>query len=196
MDRVLPLLGLFVFAALATQVAREHLPSASIALAVKAAVWLIPAALYARESMAETFAVRAPARTGLRRAAIVGVAYLCAVFLLTLAASGGALVFRAPSMVALALLVGNVFVEEAALRGFLLLRLARLLRFWKANVLVAIGFAALHVPWFLSQGMNAVEIVVSGVVLIVLSLALGEATRATRSIWPAVVIHLLNNLLG
>ena len=34
MDRVLPLLGLFVFAALATQVAREHLPSASLALAV------------------------------------------------------------------------------------------------------------------------------------------------------------------
>ena len=193
---MLPLVGLYLFSAVATVLVRGLVPPGAIALAVKAACWLIPATLYARQRPVTTFALGAPAPTGLRRAALLGVAYLAAAVLLALAAGGGAIALAWPSWTALALLVANVIVEEAAFRGFLLLEAARSLRFWKANVVVALGFAAVHVPSFLARGMNPIEIGLSCAILFAFSLVLGEMTRATRSIWPAVVLHSLNNLLG
>lgn len=194
--QVLPLVGLYLFSAVATLLLRDLVPPGGIALAVKAACWLIPAALYARQRPITAFALGAPAPSGLRRAALLGAAYLAAILLLALAAGGGASPLTWPPVTALVLLIANVIVEEAAFRGFLLLRAARLLRFWKANAVVALGFAAVHVPSFLARQMNPVEVALSCAVLFVFSLVLGEMTRATRSIWPAVVLHSLNNLLG
>lgn len=40
------------------------------------------------------------------------------------------------------------------------------------------------------------ELIPVGLSLFLLALALGEATRATRSIWLAVGLHTLNNILA
>jgi membrane protease YdiL (CAAX protease family) len=168
---------------------------------VRAAIWLVPAGLYAGRGLGESpvaaFALGAPARAGLARALLVGAAYLGAIIALTYAL-GGALPDALPPPALLALLVFDAAVEEAAFRGFLLLHLARGRRFAAANALTALLFLLVHAPlfWTLWSIGLRVELLPMAASLYVLALALGEATRATRSIWIAVAIHAINNVIA
>lgn len=56
-------------------------------------------------------------------------------------------------------------------------------------------FVGVHVPMFLASGAGPM-IVPMAASLFLLALVLGEATRASRSIWIATAIHLANNLLA
>lgn len=195
---ILILLGLYLFAAVGWFFARDHLPPGGVGLAVKAAFWLVPALVYARARLREgpvaAFALGPPAAGGVARALLVGAAYLGAVIALG-ALLGQPLELARPPLAALALLVLNATLEEASFRGFLLLHLARKMPFWQANLIMGVAFVLVHVPTFLAAGFGALFLTMCAS-LFLLALALGEATRATRSIWIAVAVHAVNNLLA
>lgn len=74
--------------------------------------------------------------------------------------------------------------EEIFFRGFLLMGLARAMPSWLAIILASLIFAAAHA----SPG--------SFVLLFVLAIFLGIIRIATGSLWPGIVLHMLNNALG
>lgn len=193
-----PLLALWLGPAIAWALARPSLQHHELlAFAVKATLWLVPAALWAwrarGEGLADAFALRPPAREGWLRASIVGAVWLALAAELTIVAGG---TIAPPRAGELALRTAHATVEEAAFRGFLLPHLARGRRFLSANALVALLFAAVHVPAFAAGGSAPIEIAVSCTYLFAFALVLGYTTHVTRSIAIAVVVHTANNLLS
>lgn len=203
--RVGPLLGLYAVSALAwglagplTRKLGAGAAPAFAALALKAVLWLAPAVLYARrafgEPWREALALGAPRREGLARAFVVGALYLGVVVALS-ALLNGASQPAAPTAPQALLALTNATVEEAAFRGFLLLHLARGRRFFRANLLCAGLFVLVHLPAFFAQGAGP-EVAIMSLALFAFALALGEVTRAAGAIWPAVVVHTINNLIA
>lgn len=97
--------------------------------------------------------------------------------------------------------------EEAVFRGVLLseaLTLAResapdvaswRRRFWAAQVLVASLFTLVHWPWWLvERGLEAT--LAASLPLFTTGLVLGVVFGQTRSLWPCVLLHWLNNELS
>jgi membrane protease YdiL (CAAX protease family) len=74
--------------------------------------------------------------------------------------------------------------EEIFFRGYLLMGLTRAMPAWLAITLTSLIFAAAHA----SPG--------SFVLLFVLAIFLGILRIATGSLWPGIILHMLNNALG
>jgi membrane protease YdiL (CAAX protease family) len=90
----------------------------------------------------------------------------------------------------------GVALEELLMRGFLL---RQLLRRWSAGpavLVVALLFAAMHLPAWIAMGGLSVGVAVSFVVLFVMGLVLGALTWTSGSLWPAIVVHVINNVLA
>lgn len=198
--RIAALLGWFVaFTALAWIAVRGRVAPYGpwVSLGTKGLISLGSGALLGawvyRQGPAATFALGAPARGGLARGIGVIVLYLAAVTALGYAL-GQPPAAEVPGAMAVVTQLVNSTIEEAAFRGLLVLHLAREMRFWMANALGGLAFVAVHVPTFAAIADPA-SVVVMSLSLFALALALGEATRATRSIWVAVVGHTVNNLL-
>ena len=86
--------------------------------------------------------------------------------------------------------------EEILFRGFVLPQLMDRMPFWKANMLQAILFAAMHWPnWIWVNGFQA-WIMVTSVSIFILALFLGWLLRRTNSIWPPILVHIINNFLS
>ena len=88
------------------------------------------------------------------------------------------------------------FSEELLFRGFVLPKLCEGLRFWPANLLQAVLFAAIHWPNWVWVGGFHWSLVTTSVSILLLSLLLRWLTHQTNSIWPAVGVHIANNLLA
>ena len=93
------------------------------------------------------------------------------------------------------LLVGAA-LEELLMRGFLLRQLLRRLSAAPAVLVVALLFAAMHLPAWIAMGGMSISVAVSFVVLFIMGLVLGALTWASGSIWPAIAVHFVNNLLA
>jgi membrane protease YdiL (CAAX protease family) len=167
---------------------------------VRALILLLPAAVWAwrrlGEGPVEALALGAPLRRGIRRALWVGALYLGTVSAISVS-QGQPLVGQLAPWAFLYLPL-DAAVEEAFFRGFLLLHWARGRRFAAANSICSLCFVLVHFRIFVGLwGSGArFELIPVGLSLFLLALALGEATRATRSIWLAVVLHTLNNILA
>jgi membrane protease YdiL (CAAX protease family) len=86
--------------------------------------------------------------------------------------------------------------EEILFRGFVLQQLTDRLSFWKANIIQAFLFTAMHWPnWIWVNGFQA-WIIVTSVSIFILALFLGWLLRRTNSIWPPIVVHIINNFLS
>ena len=86
--------------------------------------------------------------------------------------------------------------EEILFRGFVLPRLSERLPFWEANAIQAILFTAMHWPnWLWVNGFQT-WIIVTSVSIFILALFLGWLLRQTNSIWPSIVVHIINNFLS
>jgi len=187
-----------------------HLPVAArepIGLLLRAIVWLVPAAFYLRRhdprplpiAWGVTSAIDA---AGLRRCALPMAAYLIAAAIL---ASASAPADTTPSLHRLAsvvlsahglMLFVGVALEELLLRGFLLRQMLRRLSA-RASVLgTAALFALFHLPGWIAQGGLGVGVFISAGVIFVLGLVLGGVTVASRSLWPAIAVHGINNVLA
>ncbi|MFA6242245.1 MAG: type II CAAX endopeptidase family protein [Candidatus Hydrogenedentales bacterium] len=86
-------------------------------------------------------------------------------------------------------------VEEIFFRGFVFRKLRDVLRFRPANLFSALLFASIHVPgWLYLQGFGA-GFILSLVSVFIIGYVLGLLVERTNSLWPAIVMHFLNNLL-
>jgi membrane protease YdiL (CAAX protease family) len=101
--------------------------------------------------------------------------------------------------------------EELTFRGVLLAELLSLLavevkapeapvtrrqRAWLANLAASVAFTGLHWPWWIFTGGMAGDFWEKTAGVLLISLVLGMLFIASRSLWPCVVLHWLNNALS
>lgn len=86
-------------------------------------------------------------------------------------------------LITIAVSLGPGFGEEIFFRGFALRTFRPHMPAWAAVLISSFMFGLIHFDWLQSPGAGLIGIY------------LGFVTLATRSIWPAVAAHALNNLV-
>ena len=99
-------------------------------------------------------------------------------------------------MRALAFIFFSPISEEILFRGFILNKLGETLRFWTANLLTAVLFTLIHWPFWLWRNGFQVGMLQTSAGIFLLAILLGYVVRLTNSLWPAVAVHVANNLLA
>ena len=91
-------------------------------------------------------------------------------------------------------------VEEILFRGYFLQKTKEHFSFWKANLLVSLFFVSIHFPiWY----VNADEIAHNAAAwsqliafIFGFSLLQGWLFRKSGSLWPCIMIHMMNNFMA
>ncbi len=173
---------------------------------IKFLLWVIPAGLYVfyRERQNPPTALKITSPINWRGLGI-GLAavgfYFVVVFTVEKLYSGHTLtpLLRASAgawLVTFAQVFFSPITEEILFRGFVLPQLMDRMPFWKANIIQAILFTAMHWPnWMWVNGFQA-WIIVTSVSIFILALFLGWLLRRTNSIWPPIMVHVINNFLS
>ncbi|CAA9461600.1 MAG: hypothetical protein AVDCRST_MAG28-3364 [uncultured Rubrobacteraceae bacterium] len=87
-------------------------------------------------------------------------------------------------------------VEEVYFRGFLLNKFWRVTDFWRANLASSSLFALIHFPgWFALGNFSSPLVVADALGILAFGMVYGWVMKKTGSLWPAYVLHALNNLL-
>jgi CAAX protease family protein len=174
--------------------------------AVKFLVWVVPAAVYVR------FIDRRPApgylklttpinKRGLVYGLLLSALYFAATMAFETRVGGKSLhdlLAASPAewLRALAFIFFSPISEEVLFRGFVLHKLAEGLRFWMANLATAVLFTLIHWPfWLWHNGFHLSTLQASAGILL-LAILLGYVVKLTNSLWPAVAVHIANNLLA
>jgi membrane protease YdiL (CAAX protease family) len=85
------------------------------------------------------------------------------------------------------------FFEEILFRGFLLNKFREHLKFWQANLIQALLFGAIHLPfWLFSRGLQT-SVMADFTAVFVLGCFLGYILKKTNSLWFCVAVHIINN---
>lgn len=93
--------------------------------------------------------------------------------------------------------IATPIIEEFVFRGFLLDTLRERLPFSLANLSQALLFGCIHLPFYYALGrFGDVPLLIGNVLyLVVFAFAAGYLARSTTSLYPAIVLHAVNNLL-
>lgn len=170
---------------------------------LRAVVWMLPIVLYLNrhDQRPRLIALGVSNRIKWRGAAwsaLVSMVYLCLVSWLVHASSPPG---NRPSVMATLARVEILYMllkctlEELLLRGFLLGQLVRFTSSLRAQAVVAVLFALMHVPgWIALEGFQE-WMPPSLISLMVLGAMLGGVTRASNSILPAIALHFAANLV-
>ena len=86
--------------------------------------------------------------------------------------------------------------EEILFRGFFLNRLNESFRFWIANVISALLFAAIHMPYWLSRNGLSAHVIKDLLNVFLLGCLFGWMMKKSNSLWPAIGAHIANNFLS
>jgi membrane protease YdiL (CAAX protease family) len=174
-------------------------------LALRVAVTLLPTLVYVSRfdprPMGEAlgFSGRLQ-RRGIVLGTLVGAGYLALIEVLLVTTgepSPGARVFAAWLLSLQGFYaVLKVVLEEVMCRGFLLGQLVRHVSSRSAQLVVALLFAAMHLPAWIAEGGLQFSLIPSALMVFFLGLVLGFATRASGTIYLAIALHLANNLLA
>jgi membrane protease YdiL (CAAX protease family) len=171
---------------------------------VRVLLWLCPALFYlkqydARPRLEALGVTSALNRRGLAWSGLASVVYLAWVAWLLLAmrppgqpAAG----FGALASISAVYMLLTVLLEELLMRGFLLGQLVRFLGSFWAQAWVALLFALMHVPGWLALDGWSWFLLPSFLSLTLLGALLGGVYRASNSLWPAIALHLANNVLA
>ena len=173
---------------------------------IKFLLWVIPAGLYVfyreKQNLLINLKITSPINwRGLGIGFAASVLYFVVVFTVDKLYSNRTLtpLLHASAsawLVTLAQVFFSPISEEILFRGFVLPQLMDRMPFWKANMLQAILFAAMHWPnWIWVNGFQA-WIMVTSVSIFILALFLGWLLRRTNSIWPPILVHIINNFLS
>ena len=95
----------------------------------------------------------------------------------------------------LVILVGPVS-EEILYRGFFLQKIQTLTGNWTANLMTSLLFVGIHLPNWIYTGEVPLEILSMSLSIFVLSLLLGSLMQKTDSLWPSILVHILNNMIS
>lgn len=185
----------------------RHLPAPVLEpalIALRALVWLVPAALYLRRHdprpLLKALGVSSRVSTvDLGWSLLGGAAYLVALgglLGLSSPSEGNVPIFDVLGRVDTVYLLLRVTLEELLLRGFLLGQLVRFTSALRAQVSVAVIFGLMHLPAWISLDGMGVGLIPSIVFVTVLGAVLGAVARASNSVIPAVALHFANNLLA
>jgi len=177
---------------------------------VKFLVWVVPATAYVfwleHANPLTSMKISTPIdKRGLAIGAVVSLLYFAAIVVSEKFKTGQTLapLFAASAGVWLTKLAQVFFSpisEEIMFRGFVLPQLSSRMEFWKANVLQAVFFTAMHWPNWIWVNPNILggqppAILASSVSIFIIGLLLGWLLRRTHSIWPPVTVHIINNFL-
>ncbi len=87
-------------------------------------------------------------------------------------------------------------IEELLFRGFVIYKLEEKTSFWKANLIQAFLFTAMHWPnWVWVNGFQ-IQIVAASMGVFIVAILLGWVLKKGNSIWPLVVVPIVNNFLA
>ena len=173
---------------------------------IKFLLWVLPAGLYVfyseRKNTLIDLKIASPINwRGLGIGFAASVLYFVVVFTVEKIYSGHTLtllLYASASawLVTFAQVFFSPISEEILFRGFVLPQLMDCMPFWKANMIQAILFTAMHWPnWVWVNGFQ-IWIIVTSVSIFILALFLGWLLRRTNSIWPPIVVHIINNFLA
>lgn len=164
-------------------------------------VFVLPLLLYlrfgAREEPLRNLKLSTHVRRGVSWGVIAGAVYAALVLVRALLFKPGGLDPKpVPVEEWFTSLTVATFIEEVAFRGFLLQQFERVTGFWRANVITACLFVAIHFPgWILIGGSTLVPgRVVPMVEILFLGLLLGYLFKRTGSLWACIILHSVNNL--
>ena len=137
-------------------------------------------------------------KTGVFWGGIAGAGYAALVFGRVLISNGGISPKPVPLEAWFTAITVATIIEEIAFRGFLLLAFERAMSFWKANLLTAILFVAIHFPgWIiLTNAPLLPDKIMAMAEILFLGLLLGYLFKQSGSLWACVILHATNNLLS
>jgi membrane protease YdiL (CAAX protease family) len=87
-------------------------------------------------------------------------------------------------------------VEEFMFRGLILKEIARLTANATANILTSLLFVGIHLPFWLYYGGLTDVVVANAVGVFIFSMVAGWFYLKSGSVWPAVVVHIANNIVA
>jgi len=87
-------------------------------------------------------------------------------------------------------------VEELLFRGYVLHKLEENFSFRKANLLQAFLFTAMHLPNWIWTGGLQISLVATSLGVFLVGLLLGWVRKQTNSIFPPILVHIVNNFLA
>jgi membrane protease YdiL (CAAX protease family) len=173
---------------------------------VKFGLWVVPAVLYIlflerQNPLAAMKITTLPDRRGLLLGLAVTGFYFVVIFGGEKYISGrtlAPLLAASPGLwlVTLAQVFFSPIGEELLFRGFVLPQLIGRFGFWIANALQSLLFTAMHWPnWLWVNGFQP-WILTTSISIFFLGLLMGWLLRRTKSLWPPVAAHIVNNFLA
>lgn len=206
MERARPPFGLlavvlFVFAAWTMRVAFVQLDRSLLGEALRGLIFVGPVVVYLlfveRTNPLRSLGLDTLGRGTRRVLLTLGPAFVAWYVFLDFVLGDGGISLSSPWPAVFAVFSLSTLVEEIFFRGFLLNGLQRPLGFWRANAVSAVLFTSVHLPGWFALGRFAAPqtVAVDALGLFVFGLAFGWAMHRTGSLWPAYLLHALNNLL-
>lgn len=96
----------------------------------------------------------------------------------------------------ISIFVVSPFVEEMLFRGLILKELSAFVRPAISNIVASILFVGIHLPYWISSGVQLREIASTSIGILLFSLFAGWLYSFSKSIWPPTAAHITNNILS
>jgi len=175
-------------------------------IVVKFILWVLPAIglllWFDKENPLSALAITTPIKwKNWMVAFVVSIMYFVVVFIVEYFTSHRTLlplIQASPSKLLGALIAVSFspIAEELLFRGYVLHKLEENLSFTKANLLQAFLFTAMHLPNWMWTGGWQISLVIISLGVFLVGLLLGWVRKRTNSIFPPIIVHIVNNLLA
>ncbi|WP_077296594.1 CPBP family intramembrane glutamic endopeptidase [Virgibacillus pantothenticus] len=177
----------------------DSVPRAITSAMIKIVIWVIPVMLLVKimeKSVPFSYlGLRHNFRKGLKWASWVSLVFIAYFVVLNFTVLDNRIDFRIGfnEWLNTVLLVG--ITEEIVFRGFLLRKLIDTFKFWTANIITALLFASIHFPIWFYKGLSFPHMLSSTITAFVLGIIFGFVYKKSNSLWSAIIVHSLYNLL-
>jgi uncharacterized protein len=168
---------------------------ASVNLAFRYAIWVLPVFLYLRRvdhvDPVEYLRLRLHWKRGLAVGIVLaGVNFMLAVWRFGLPNLRAAYITW-NSVLSTSILIG--FFEEIPFRGFMLQKLEERFAFWIAATISSVLFVGIHVPgWVLLRTLSAPDVAF----IFVFGMIMAIVFRFSKSLWAPIIAHSLNDFIA